>query len=619
MAIKRAFHGSSLRQPGSYSFSSVDNSGGAPLGANGTLFLIGESEAGAPGSAEGVQSFSSAQMSTLIAKYVSGPLVDAARAAAIPSKTPGVNGFDQVLVYKTNASTQASKNLVNSAAANLFLVKAKNYGVSGNYLTVTVANGTSPSLQRQITIKDKKNLVNEVLAQNAAAAQLIIQYVGVGSAAVATISGANEAAKALTTTVTGASGQNLNLSLANYSMKDLVDALNAFGGGGVYTATLSNSQTGTILKANELDPITASDIQAAPVSLYRLQNELIDILNSSQLVQASKAAIIIGLPVASAEAFLSGGARGATANQAFADGLAASLAEDYGVAVPCISQDATADIAAGLTDAASTYTIASVIAATDSHLQLRGQIKSRKEAQGMVGFRNASKSACYAEAANVNSYLTQLFIEDVLMVDQSANLVWQQPHVQAAMAAGMRLGTDIGTPLTHKFLNCSGIGHVVNPTSGMSTGDFDSGLDSDLAIDAGVTFAEKSNGGFRIVVDNTTYGIDQSFVFNRGSVVEASQYIAKTLRETAELVFVGNKVSNGAASSIKSVLRNKLIELNKADIVTASNDAPQGFVEKTFTVSIQGNTATVNVEVKPVQGLDFILINFTLGDIQQNA
>jgi hypothetical protein len=619
MAIKKSFQGANIRQPGSYSFSTVDNSGGAPLAANGTLFLVGEADSGAPGSAVGIQQYSSASMSALIANYVSGPIVDAARAAAIPSITPGIQGFDQVLVYKTNASVQASINLMNSAPSAIIEVLAQKYGVSGNYLTIAIAAGTNPTLQRQITIKDKKNIVTEVLNQNPAIPQLSVHYVGSGSACTIQISGASEAAKVLTSTVTGASGQNLNLSLANYSMKDLVDALNSFGGGSIYQAVLLNSQTGTVVEASDLDPINSLDIQTSTQSLYRLQNEIVEEINSSQLVKAIKLAPMVGLPVILSESFLSGGAKGSSGNQDFANGLAASLSEDYGVALPCISQDATVDIAAGLTDVNSTYTVASVIAALESHLILRGSIKNRKEAQGVVGFRTQMKANAYAQAQTTNSYLVQLFMQDVLVLDSTATLVWKQPHVQAAMAAGMRLGTDIGTPLTHKFLNAYGVGHFVDPVSGMSMGDFDPNLDSDNAIDAGVTFAEKNSGGYRIVVDNTTYGIDQSFVFNRGSVVEASNYIAQTLRATAELVFVGQKVSNGAASSIKSVLRSKLIELNKADIITASSDAPQGFVEKTFTVSIQGNTATVNLEVKPVQGLDFILINFTLGDIQQSA
>ena len=143
--------------------------------------------------------------------------------------------------------------------------------------------------------------------------------------------------------------------------------------------------------------------------------------------------------------------------------------------------------------------------------------------------------------------------------------------------------------------------------------------DFEEAIDAGASFTEQASGGHRIVVDNTTYGKDQSFVFNRGSVIEASFFAAKSIRETAELVFVGRKVSNGAAESIKSVLRSKLLELNQAEIITSSIDAPNGFREDSFVVEITGNTAEVQIHIKPVQGLDFVFITFELGDIRQSA
>jgi len=618
MAIKKSFRGASIRKPGAYSFSTVDQSGGAPLDSNGTLFLIGEAESGKPGDTGGIQAFSASQMGALIAEFGSGPLVDAARAALNASKTPGVQGPDKILCWKTNSSTQASNQLQNATPANLIQLKAKKWGQSGNYLTVEVAAGTDSARQRLITIRDKRNVVTETLDQNAAVAQLSIDYTGAGSACTLTIAGASENAKTLTTSVTGASGENLSFNLKDYTMKDLVDAIN-LAAGGVYTAVLLNTQTGTVLKGTELDPVTATSIMSV-TSFYRLQNELVELINdNSALVEASKSGIVTGVPAASAEAYLTGGAKGASSNSDFSDGMAASLSEDYGVCVPCISRDATGDISDAMTDSSSSYTIASVVAALDSHLRLRGSIKNRKEAQGMAGIRNAAKASCYAQATSLNSELVQLTMQDVLVVGSDGSLSWKQPHVMAAMLAGMRLGTDVGTPLTHKYLNCSGIGHVVNPDTGLSTGDFDPAMDLDTAIDAGMTFAEKASGGYRVVVDNTTYGKDQSFVFNRGSVMQASQFVAKTIRETAELVFVGTKVSNGSAASIKSVLRSKLIELNKANIITGSDDAPQGFVEKTFTVTIQGNTASVSVEVKPVQGLDFILIEFTLGDIKQSA
>lgn len=621
MAINRQFDGQSISKPGAYSKSKVDNSGGAPLGSNDVLFLVGEAELGAPGDNEGIQEFSASQLDALVEKYGSGPIVDAALVSTRPSRTPGIGGAGRIQVWKTNSATQAQASINEATDTNpLLTLKDIAWGAPGNNISVTIADGTT-SLQKLITI-NKLNETSEALGENAATAVLSIQYTGDGSTASLALTGVSQTNKTLATTLAGDQTDgsvNLAISLADYSMKELVDFINAQTG---YSATLSDG-TKAAKSGLELDPVAIADVKTSASSMYRLQIEIVELINagSGRVVASLAATPVAGIPVNVTDEFLAGGAKGASTNQDFSDGFAQSLAKTWNVVLPCISRDASEDIADGLTDASSTYTIASVIAAEDSHLRLRGSTKNRKEAQGMAGFRDAQKADCFQAARDAGSFLVQLAMQDVLIVDASGSLAWKQPHVFAAMAAGIRLGTAVGEPLTHKFLNANGVGHVVDPETGLEGGDFNAGLDAEDAIDAGVMFSEEASGGNRIVVDNTTYGIDQSFVFNRGSVVEASQFIAKTLRETAELVFVGQKVSNGVAQSIKSVLRNKLRELNapEVNITTASSDAPEGFVEETFVVEVEGNTARVQVEVKPVQGLDFVFITFTLGDITQSA
>jgi hypothetical protein len=619
MAIKKSFGGASIRKPGAYSTTTVQKTGGTTLGS-GILLLIGEASTGEPGSSAGFQQFSAAEFSDFVSRYTSGPIVDAALAALAPSKNTGVNGFDSLLVYKTNASTQASLQLKNGSSANLILVKDKVWGLPGNYKTVTIADGTNTATQKQVTIRDRRNNITETMPQNDGQAQLTVQYVGGGSACVMTITGASETGKTLATTVTaGPGGENLSISLSQYTMKDLVDYLNLFGGGGVYSAALVNTASGTIKVATELDPVTALSI-ATVKSLYRIQNELVDVINNnSLLVTATKNGINTGMPANIAETYLTGGVTGASTASAVSTAITKSLSQDFNVVVPCISQDATADITAGLTDPSSTYVAATVFAAVITHLQLRGNVKNRREAQAVVGYRNSAKASVYTEAAALGYGPMQLWMQDVQVVDINGAATWKQPHVGAAMIAGMRCGTSVGEPLTHKFLNVLGVGHAVNTTTGISAGDFDPSTDFDAAIDAGVTFAEPSNGGWRVCVDNTTYGVDDSFVWNRGSVVEAAQFIAKQIRASAELGFVGTKVSGGTAKSIKTLIKAEMLTLKDDEIITPTDDFPLGYDEKNMVVEITGNTARVKVLVIPVQGLDFIEIEFTLGDIQQSA
>lgn len=618
MAIKKSFNGSTIYKPGPYSKFKVDNSAGSDLGANDTLFIIGEALTGAPGSVDGIQNFSASNLPDLIAKYGSGPLVDAAVAAVRPSKTPGVGGAGRILVYKTNASTQASANLTKSGAYGT--VKDLAWGAPGNDYTIIVAAGDSGS-QRQISVAQLGG-TTEALGENPSQSVLSIQYTGDATTAVMSIAGLTRSALTLTTTLAGDQTDgslNLSIALAGKTMKQLVDYINMQVG---YTASISTAS----LAANpstDLDPVSALNIKTAK-TLQRLEKEIGELINKSARVQFVEASQPLGGVPDVQSHQLTGGAQGASSNTNFSTGMAQSLAEVYSVMLPCISRDASEDIAdadLGFTDSGSTYTISAVLAAMVSHLALRGNTKNRKEAQGMGGVRKSTKAAAYAAINAVADYNSQVAMQDVVFSDASGNLKVGQPHIFAAMCAGIRLGTDIGEPLTHKVLNALQVGHFIDPNTLLVTGDFNDSLDADDAIINGVLFAEKFNNAYRIVVDNTTYGVDDSFVFNRGSVIEASYFVFQTLRQTADDIFVGKKTSNGLAQSIKNAVRNKLRELNQPDvqIITSSDDAPEGFVEKTFVVTVSGNTATVQVEFKPVQGLDFVFFDFTLGDIQQSA
>lgn len=622
MSIKKSFGGQSILKPGAKSLSKTDNSAGAPIGTNDTLFLVGEATLGVRGSADGIQEFSASQVDALVEKYGSGPIVDAVLASLTPSLTPGIGGPGKYQVYKTNASTQATLAVNEATDTNpLLLFKDPAFGQPGNGVSITIANGTVSATQKIVTV-NKLNKTAEALGENPGTVVLTIEYTGDASTATFGITGASEAALTFATVLAGDQTDgsvNQSIALKDFTMKEFVDLLNGQTG---YSASLSDN-TKSAIRSKLLDPVAAATDMSSSVNIFRLQEEILELVNdnSSFAELAKNSTPQPGLPVNITNVFLTGGALGASVNSDFSNGFADSLSKEWNVVLPCISQDATVDIAAGETDASSTYTIASVIAAESAHLILRGSIKNSKEAQGFGGSRSVTKAVSFALANTTGDFQIQIAIQDVQVLDVDGNLTWKQPHIMAALMAGIRLGTAVGEPLTHKVINANGVGHFVTASTGIEAGDFNEATDVDEAIEQGVTFTEKKSGGSRIVVDNTTYGIDQSFIFNRGSVVEAAQFTAKTIRETAELVFVGQKVSNGIAQSIKTVIRNKLRELNapEVNIITASDDAPEGFREDTFVVTVNGNTATIQVHIKPVQGLDFIFITFTLGDIKQSA
>ena len=140
--------------------------------------------------------------------------------------------------------------------------------------------------------------------------------------------------------------------------------------------------------------------------------------------------------------------------------------------------------------------------------------------------------------------------------------------------------------------------------------DFDPDLQSDDAIQAGLTFMEApQTGGFRVVVDNTTYGRDGNWVWNRGNVLYAADIVAFNFRTALEARFVGRK-NTVSATDVTSFASSILSTFLAQGITVSTADAPQGY--KQLTARIEGNTIYVSCVIKLVEGIDFVLADITV-------
>ena len=238
--------------------------------------------------------------------------------------------------------------------------------------------------------------------------------------------------------------------------------------------------------------------------------------------------------------------------------------------------------------------------------------KKRSERIGLLSIRD-SYADCKAKAAALADGRIQLAIQDIRQVDSQGSVRWFQPWALAAMLAGARGGAPIGEPMTFKFMNVAGIRHTAQPLSTPDEDiviDFDPDLQSDDAIQSGITFLEApQTGGFRVVVDNTTYGVDSNFVFNRANVLYAADIVAFNFRNALQNRFVGRKNTVSVQDVLgfaSSTLNNFLAQ----GITVATADAPQGY--KNLIVRINGNTIEVEVTIKIVEGIDFVLTTINI-------
>ena len=472
-----------------------------------------------------------------------------------------------------------------------------------------------------ITLYDARDLITE--EDTSVGGNPVIQFgrtdqdTGAGAVNTATVS-----VSATQVLIKDSASPEVTYNKSEYStLKELADSINTIPG---WTCSVTNAAYNN-LSLDVLDIVSLipcfSIAGHTPARIKKDADEVAEFFALSSLAEIGTATTqqdpTTGLPPAVAEVFMTGGARGATSTASITAALEAFEKFHVNSVVPLFSRDAIGgDITDGLTDSASAYTIDGINQAVKTHISTMKTTLRRSERQGYVS-KKTSEADSYTYAQGLADQRLQLMIQDIRTIDGLGNVKWFQPYALACMVAGARAGSPVGTPLTFKNLNVAGVRHT---SQAMTTADadivteFDPDLDSDQGIQSGLTFLEApTTGGFRIVVDNTTYSKDGNFVFNRGNVMYAADTVAYNLRTSLESQFVGQKNTITAAtvaSAVEATMANFLAQ----GIIVSSDDAPNGF--KNLTVTLSGNTINVGVVIKIVEGIDFILTDISIQRVQ---
>jgi len=516
-----------------------------------------------------------------------------------------LTAFNQIHEYgllsidTSNIATLLNLTVASTISATTLVVTAGGIG------PVRGSRGT-----RIITIN--RNDYTETLDENTGLEIFKIYYTGAGTVAtmdVKMVSGK----KRLQTTCTGATADDLNLALEDYTVTELVAFINNIGGGGKYTCVTSYYNA-PARSAADIDWYDDIDILTLPVGIKANMIDIESNVNEqSQLVTLDLKEDVYGqmeLVTVTNKTYLTGAALGATSNTDFLDGFDALLNTRCNTVLPCISRDATADITAGLTDPSSTYDIDSVIAGADTHCRTASNTKNRSERNCYVGYLNTFEASRIA-ARGMNSEFTSMAIQNVDVIGTDGTTATRQPHVLAALCAGIQAGLPIGEDITFKYINGYGLSHAT----------YDAIQDVDTAINDGLLVVkEPDSGGYRIVVGNTTYGRDANFVFNRIAVLATSHYIVYNLRNQLEAIFIGT-ARQSASTTAKSVYNMAASILNnfrdQGLLVPDANNGYTGY--KDLIVRLDGAAIYLDVKITPVQAIGFVFINLTLDNIRDVA
>jgi hypothetical protein len=418
-------------------------------------------------------------------------------------------------------------------------------------------------------------------------------------------------ATTLSTTVVGGSGSSFSVLLSTVpTMQGLANFINSQPG---YTAAVIGS---TQLATTALDKVTAIGICSSgtgvmpgriKIAAYNWQQAVA----TSRYVQFAPTALL-GLPTAmtGGYAYLTGGTKGGTASADVLNCLINAQGVSCNFVNPLFAQDASLDITAGLTDSSSTYTIASIHAATKSHVLLMSQIEMKRNREAMLAYEGTSLS--YALTKNVSgtlaTYRACLCFQDCVNTSASGTT-----QFQAWYAAG------IASAMQSAGFYKSIVKKGANVISFVDPDDFDSGDPSDVsdALNAGLLFLENSKKGPRWVSDQTTYGFDTNFVYNSLQTTYIADIIDLTFTQDAENAFVGKSLADIDLGVVASFVTNEADQFKKLKLITSSDDAPLGY--KNVTLSEAGPVLSIAVEFKPSSSIYFVGIQTNLSQVVRNS
>lgn len=446
--------------------------------------------------------------------------------------------------------------------------------------------------------------LNEILDINA---DIALEVGYVGTTATLTI---NQTTKVLTTTVVGGSGASLSIDLTQYrTIADLAAFINAQTG---YSSVASAAAQQ--IAPSALDTVTAIGIAAnasstRPGRIKKAAYNFQKVLATSRALAFTPSATA-GLPNPMANAiFLSGGARGATLAADIINVLNQLAGIQVNIIVPLFSRNASADIAEGLTDSGSTYTISAINAATKSHCLQYSTPKLKRHRTAILSYWNDSYSEAKAAAQGLASYRCSLAMQKVTQVDSTGVNQSFLPWYAAVVAAGMQ-GGGFYKAIVNKLAN------VISFTD---PSGFDSGSPGDVedALDAGLLMLMADASGSRWVSDQTTYGFDTNFVYNSIQAVYVSDIITLDLADAFKKAFVGKSLADVDASTAKGFMAQKMDGYKKLKLIAGSSDAPLGY--KNDDVKISGPEMDVAVEIKLATAIYFIPISLNFSQVQSAA
>lgn len=696
MAITHTTTEGTLIIPGAYASYKV-KSEPAGLATTGVLMLVGEAEKGPHFSEETLEDnwFGPDQMGLVLAKYGSGPLVDAFANAIRPMNDPEIPGSPtRLYLAKTNKGTKGSVTLKTPANTNYVDLRS---ALAGSHLVTAVIKDMNEEVAPTtgpLTLKAGRSGSSDLIFRvnggtpitvAIAAADLVAAVKTKVETAVTTVT-----ATVVDTTIeikvkdtaTTPGGKTLEITDADEILVGLPEGIiesaqerriRLVAEEGVNTSTVeAGGEIAFLVGYEGTVPATieiangkmvgkqgASTKFTADFAKFDNLKKVADYINSlnagfvakpfaaswagkpsmalDEGTYACSTGIVGGLPARvkmdaaklyaavyespivelSAEAvaglpaegvFFLSGTLGATNQTDIRDALAAFKSVQGNFPVVLFSRDSTSLIDDGLTDTASDFKIDGIHTLLRAHALECSTLKNQKFRQGFASHKGTFKASKLA-ANDLAAARVACAFQDCVTLSADGFIKTFDPWMYAVMAAGGQAAAG------HKAIFNKGLA-----TNGAKHKDFKSGDTSmveDALLNGLLTVVQREDGSYSFASDQTTYTIDDNFVYNSIQMMYSCDIIAATIQRKMHKAFTGASVADVSASVALSYLQSICSELVRLKLITPSDDAPRGW--KNEQIQIDGAVMKVSLEVKPAGAIYFTPINITVSAVSQTA
>ena len=163
----------------------------------------------------------------------------------------------------------------------------------------------------------------------------------------------------------------------------------------------------------------------------------------------------------------------------------------------------------------------------DAHVLFMSALPERGNRQAFLSKRNTFLAVQQA-AQNIAQSRCSMCFQDVISINSLGNTTQFQPWMTATLAAAQQ-AAGFYRGLVNKLVNISGA-----LQAGVSPSDFNANNigNATVALNAGLLFIkQRATGGWSWVSDQTTYSIDNNFVYNSIQAVYAGDQVALTLEQ----------------------------------------------------------------------------------------